>query len=577
MQYACQVATHEISRTYDGETGRGGKIGKHDRARRQKLPGDEILRGAVEPVSSGPTRRYADGMSDETLTREFGTDRPELLSVEQMYRVDAAAMAVGIAGETLMENAGRSVARCIGERWSPRPIAILCGPGNNGGDGFVVARLLADLGWPVTVALLGDLKNLSGDAALNAGRWQGALISLASDDLMKMLDGCELVVDALFGAGLTRDLVGVAKAVVDYVNQQALPCVGVDVPSGVHGDSGTVMGVAISCQLTVTFCRRKPGHVLLPGRERCGEIVVADIGIPEHVVNEFEPIGRVNGPRLWHGRYPWPMMGDHKYTRGHALIAGGAVMTGAGRLAARGAARIGAGMVTIAAPSQAVPVYAADWPSFLVTPVSDADEFSVLLEDRRRNAVLVGPGCGVSQTTQEMALAALARGKATVLDADALTVFGESPARLFEAIGSNPVVLTPHEGEFGRLFGVSGDKISRCLAAARMSGAVVLLKGADTVIAAPDGRVVVNDNAPPELATAGAGDVLAGFIVGLMAQGADPFDAACAAAWLHGAAAKAFGPGLVAGDLPDALPSILGRIVSRSDRASRVRSAKGNS
>jgi ADP-dependent NAD(P)H-hydrate dehydratase / NAD(P)H-hydrate epimerase len=581
MQYACQIATHGISSTYGEETGRGGKICNHDCAWRQNLPGDENLGGAAEPVSSGPTRRYADGMSDETLTREFGADRPELLSVEQMYRVDAAAMSAGIAGETLMENAGRSVARCIGQRWSPRPIAILCGPGNNGGDGFVVARLLAELRWPVTVALLGDLNKLSGDAALNAGRWQGKLISLTSDDLVTMLDGSELVVDALFGAGLTRDLAGAAKAVVDYVNERALPCVAVDVPSGVHGDSGMVMGAAISCRLTVTFCRRKPGHVLLPGRKRCGEIVVADIGIPEDVVkdvvSEFEPVGRANGPHLWQGRYPWPKMEDHKFSRGHALIAGGAVMTGAARLAARGAARIGAGMVTIAAPLQAVSVYAADWPSFLVTPVSDAEEFAVLLEDRRRNAVLVGPGRGVSQTTQEMALAALARGKATVLDADALTVFGESPARLFEAIASNPVVLTPHEGEFGRLFGVVGDKISRCRAAARMSGAVVLLKGPDTVIAAPDGRVVVNDNAPPELATAGAGDVLAGFIVGLMAQGADPFDAACAAAWLHGAAAKAFGPGLVAGDLPDALPNILARIVKRPDGASGVQSGKGSS
>jgi NAD(P)H-hydrate epimerase len=247
----------------------------------------------------------------------------------------------------------------------------------------------------------------------------------------------------------------------------------------------------------------------------------------------------------------------HKYTRGHAVIAGGAVMTGAGRLAARGAARIGAGMVTIASPLQAVPVYAADWPGFLVTPVDNAAEFAGLLDDPRSNAVLVGPGCGLSKTTEEMTLAALATGKTAILDADALTVFEDFPQRLFDAIGGNAVVLTPHEGEFRRLFDVVGDQIFRCRSAAQISGAVILLKGADTVIAAPDGRVVLNNNAPPELATAGAGDVLAGFILGLMAQGADPFDAACAAACLHGAAAEAFGPGLIAGDLPDMLPQIL--------------------
>jgi hydroxyethylthiazole kinase-like uncharacterized protein yjeF len=591
MQYSCQVSTDGKSGVYGAWPCVNGKNSSRDGARRQNLPGNDLsaddffvkmmifcenIVGASESVSSVLTRRYAGGMSNETLTPEFGADRLELLSVEQMYRVDAAAIAAGIAGETLMENAGRSVVRCIGERWSPRPIAILCGPGNNGGDGFVIARLLADQGWPVTVALLGEPNKLSGDAALNADRWTGGVLALTPDVLVKMLDGCELVVDALFGAGLTRDLAGAAKAAVDYVNEQALPCVGVDVPSGVDGDSGAIRGAAICCQLTVTFCRRKPGHLLLPGRGMCGEIVVADIGIPENIVHEFEPIGRANGPLLWQGRYPSPVTGDHKYTRGHAVIAGGAVMTGAGRLAARGAARIGAGMVTIAAPLQAIAVYASDWPGFLVTPVSNADDFAGLLDDHRRNAVLVGPGCGISQTTQEMALAALARGKATVLDADALTVFEDSPMRLFKAIAANPVVLTPHEGEFGRLFDVQGDKISRCRAAAQMSGAVILLKGADTVIAAPDGRVVVNDNAPPELATAGAGDVLAGFIVGLMAQGADPFDAACAAAWLHGAAAEAFGPGLIAGDLPDALPDVLKNVMKLTDGARGVHSRKGN-
>lgn len=235
-------------------------------------------------------------------------------------------------------------------------------------------------------------------------------------------------------------------------------------------------------------------------------------------------------------------------------------MTGAARLASRAAARIGAGMVTIASPPEAVPVYASDWPGFLITEVADAEAFAKLFDDGRKNAVLVGPGGGVSELTRQNVLSALGSGRATVLDADALTVFGDSPDVLFDAIKDSPVVLTPHEGEFERLFDTAGDKISRCREAAKRSGAVVLLKGADTVIAAPDGRLVLNENAPPDLATAGAGDVLAGCIAGLLAQGANCFDSACAAAWLHGAAATAFGPGLVAGDLPDCLPNVLKKL-----------------
>ena len=483
----------------------------------------------------------------------FGAAGAEILSVEQMYRADAAAIAAGIPSEELMENAGRAVVEAICGRWAPQPVLILCGPGNNGGDGFVIARLLAARGWPVTVALLGNREYLSGDAALNAGRWDGDIRPLGLD----ILDGAGLVVDALFGAGLARDLDGVARGVIVAVNERNLPCVGVDIPSGIHGDTGTVMGTASRCLLTVTFCRRKPGHLLMPGRAHCGETLVADIGISDSVVAEIGPVALVNGPAVWQSGYPWRKLGDHKYSRGHVLVAGGASMTGAARLASRAAARIGAGMVTIASPPEAVAVYAADWPGFLVTEVADAVAFAKLFEDARKNAALIGPGGGIGAITRENVLTALGSGRATVLDADALTVFEESPGMLFDAIKEGPVVLTPHEGEFGRLFDTAGDKISRCRAAANRSGAVVLLKGADTVIAAPDGRVVVNDNAPPDLATAGAGDVLAGFVVGLLAQGANSFDAACAAAWLHGAAATAFGPGLVAGDLPDCLPNLL--------------------
>ncbi len=488
-----------------------------------------------------------------------------VLTVEEMYRADAAAIAAGIAGETLMENAGRAIADRIRHRWARRPVAVLCGPGNNGGDGFVVARLLAADGWPVRLALLGERARLKGDAAAMAARWEGPVEPLGE----AVLDGAELVVDALFGAGLGRPLDGAARAVVEAVNRRALACVAIDVPSGVHGDSGAVLGVAPDCAMTVTFFRRKPGHLLMPGRGLAGEVIVADIGIPEDVLADIAPKICANGPEQWLDGFPWPGPDDHKYTRGHALIGGGATMTGAARLAARGAYRVGAGMVTIASPPAAVPIYAAEMAGLLVSAVATAEEFASLLEDPRKNAVLVGPGGGVSRTTREMALAALRAGRATVLDADALTVFQDTPDELFGPLRGAPAILTPHEGEFARLFGRgAGDRLSRALAAAARAGAVVVLKGFDTVIAAPDGRAAINHNAPPTLGTAGTGDVLAGFALGLLAQGMVPYEAACAAVWLHGEAASLFGPGLIAGDLPEMLPRILKplRNLSRSSR-----------
>ncbi len=477
----------------------------------------------------------------------------ELLTVEEMYRADAAAMAAGIPGEALMEAAGRSIAEHIRGRWAGRPVTVLCGPGNNGGDGFVVARLLDADGWPVRLALLGERDRLTGDAALNAGRWQGEVAPLSP----AVLDGAELIVDALFGAGLARPPEGAARAVIDAVNAHHAPCVAVDIPSGIDGDTGAVLEVAPQCSLTVTFFRRKPGHLLLPGRALAGEVAVADIGIPDAVLEDIAPATFANGPALWRDRYPWPGLEDHKYSRGHAVIAGGAAMTGAARLAARGAMRAGAGMVTIASPPQVLPIYAADMAGVLVSPVANAEEFAALLDDGRKNAVLIGPGCGVNRTTREIVLGALGGDRAVVLDADAITVFRDDADTLFAATTGTNCLLTPHAGEFARLFDEAGDKLSRTRAAARTCGASVLLKGADTVIAAPDGRCVVNHNAPPQLATAGAGDVLAGIALGLMAQGMDGFDAGCAAAWLHGEAAAAFGPGLVAEDLPRMLPGVL--------------------
>lgn len=476
--------------------------------------------------------------------------RLALLSVEQMYAADRETIARGTSGLTLMENAGRAIAREIRRRWQPQPMAVLCGPGNNGGDGFVVARLLKEAGWPVRLALLGARDRLKGDAAAMAERWDGAVEPLAAE----VLDGAGLVVDALFGAGLGRALDGPARAIVEACNDRGLTCVAVDVPSGVHGDTGQVLGAAFECRMTVTFCRRKAGHLLLPGRRLAGEVVVADIGIPDEIVDALGVTLHENDPIRWLGKYPWPTLEGHKYTRGHALVVGGgATSSGAARMAARGALRIGAGLVTVLAPADALAVYGAQLTAVMIAPL---DGLAEQLADERRNAVLIGPGCGVGRETAERTLAILAAGKACVLDADALTSFEGDPGRLFDRLDEQ-TVLTPHEGEYARLFGHRDDKLGRAREAAKESGAVVLLKGGDSVVAAPDGRAVINANAPAGLATAGAGDVLAGFVLGLLAQGLPAFEAACAATWLHGAAASAFGPGLIAEDLPEALPMVL--------------------
>jgi NAD(P)H-hydrate epimerase len=475
-----------------------------------------------------------------------------LLSVDESRRADKLAVRSGVTLDALMENAGAAIACEIERRWSPLRVTVLCGPGNNGGDGFVVARLLKNSGWTVRVALLGRCESLTGEAALNAGRWDGEVLPLNGD----MLEGCGLVVDALFGAGLSRPLDGAARAAVEAIGKRGIPCVAVDVPSGIDGDSGELLGAAPHAVLTVTFCRRKPGHLLLPGRLYAGEVVVADIGIPEAAVDEIGPRCFENTPPLWLESFPRPGLLDHKYSRGHAVVVGGEAMTGAARLAARSGLRAGAGIVTVACPPGAAAIYAVYMPGVLTYPISESREFDEFLDDLRIRALLVGPGNGVTKITKERTFSALASGRPCVLDADALSVFEDDPDVLFKAI-RGPCLLTPHEGEFRRLFSIEGDKLFRAREAARKSGAVLLLKCGDSVIAAPDGRAAIVANAPPDLATAGAGDVLAGIALGLLAQEMEPFEAAAAAAWIHGEAGRNVGPGLIAEDLPDALLPVL--------------------
>ncbi|MDP8986353.1 MAG: NAD(P)H-hydrate dehydratase [Pseudomonadota bacterium] len=479
-----------------------------------------------------------------------------LLRVAQMREADRLTGAAGISGVDLLLHAGTAVVAEIVRRWPMCRVCVLCGPGNNGGDGFVVANGLLAAGWPVRIALLGSRGTLSGDARLHAARWHGAIEALTPE----AIEGADLVVDALFGSGLSRALDGSVAQTLGAAARRGVPLIAVDVPSGIAGDTGETFG-AVAAACTVTFTRKKPGHALLPGRELCGELVVADIGTPPAVLAAIAVDTWENHPALWQPEMPRPRASANKYSRGHALLAGGYPMTGAARLAARAAARAGAGLTSIAVPEVALPIYAAALTSIMVKPLSRPEDLAGLLSDSRYTALSIGPGAGVNETTRGHALAMLATGRGVLLDADAISVFADRPAALREAI-VGPCILTPHDGEFTRLFAVTGDKLTRARAAARSSGAIIVLKGADTVIAAPDGRAIVNTNAPATLATAGAGDVLGGIIVGLLAQGMDAFLAAAAGVWLHGAAAADFGPGLIADDLPDLLPGVLRRLQS---------------
>jgi hydroxyethylthiazole kinase-like uncharacterized protein yjeF len=481
-----------------------------------------------------------------------------VLTVAQMGEADQLAVEAGIPSIILMENAGHAVAENLAAHFPKARVAVLCGPGNNGGDGFCAARHLKDQGFDVRVALLGARETLKGDAAEMARLWSGTLAPLTP----AFLEGADVAVDALFGAGLTRPLDGAAAETVRALNASVIQAVAVDVPSGLHGDTGKPLGEnCVRAARTVTFFRKKPAHLLYPGRGLCGPVTVADIGTPEAVLETIRPRTFENGPALWRAVYPWPRANAHKYARGHAVVVSGpAHATGAARLAARGSLRVGAGLVSVASPLDAVAINSAHLAAIMVKPFDGAAGLSALLMDKRFNAVALGPGCGVGADTRDLVFAALASSASAVLDADALTSFAEHPTALFEKLRGD-CVLTPHTGEFERLFpgllAKMPSKLAATREAARIANCMVLLKGADTVIAAPDGCAVINANAPPFLATAGAGDVLAGMITGLLAEGMTAFDAACAAAWLHGEAANAFGIGLIAEDLPEQLPKVL--------------------
>ncbi len=500
----------------------------------------------------------------------------ELLTPDEMALADRLTIAAGPAdGRTLMERAGAAVAAAVLRGYESRSsVDVLCGPGNNGGDGYVAARLLAEAGVAVRLWRLAPPKTGT-DAAAAA-----AACPLPAKDLSAFapLPG-SVVVDALFGAGLAKPLAGAAAAAAAAVRQAGVPVVAVDLPSGVSGMTGAVLGTAFRADHTITFFCKKPGHLLHPGKLFCGKLELTDIGIPQAVLPTIRPSAYENGPDLFVPQIRPPAVDTHKYARGHvAVFSGGAAATGAARLASLAAQRAGAGAVTLLSPPDALLVNAAHLTSIILRRCAGQDEALRFLAERKPGALVLGPGFGIGEETAGLALALIAAAggiaEGLVFDADAITsLAGERAAFLFEAQrkpGRAALVLTPHEGEFGRLFpdlAGEGSKLDRAREAAARAGAVLIYKGPDTVIAAPDGRAAINGNGTAWLATAGSGDVLCGIVASLLAQGMPAFEAAAAAVWIHAEAARRFGAGLIAEDLPAALVGVMAELFDRAAAA----------
>ncbi len=483
------------------------------------------------------------------------TTKHALIDPSAMARIDAAAEKSGISIASLMERAGQAVAASALKHYpQAERYVTLCGTGNNGGDGFVAARALRQSGANVVVHLFGDPARLNGAAKQV---FDALGVTAEPLDRYRPQSG-DVVIDAIFGAGLSRDVPADVDAIIDRVETAGIPVIAVDLPSGLCGRRGVPLGRAFQSQVTVTFMARKPGHVLMPGRSLCGVVEVFDIGIPHRILKDH--CGQIieNHPALWIDTFPKPDDETHKFKRGHLTVfSGPAHATSAARMAAMAGFRAGAGIVTIAAPQEALTVLSTTLTAVMVSAIDGEDELTTWRDDKRHGTYILGPGFGDFEKARNFV--ALLRDRALVLDADGITAFRDHSQQLFDLFAIDaPRILTPHEGEFGRLFPeIAADsnlgKVEKAQAAAARSNAVIVYKGADTVIAAPDGRAAVNTNAPSYLATAGSGDVLAGIAGGFLAQHGPSFEAAAAAVWLHGETAQRLGPGMTAEDLAAAV------------------------
>lgn len=470
----------------------------------------------------------------------------EILSASEMSKTEAAAIADGTPAFQLMQNAGHAVAQEIMSCLEPCETLILCGPGNNGGDGFITAAQLKKNGWPVRVACLAKKSELKGLSAQAAKMWDGPIESLNSN---LSVHQTKLIVDAIFGTGFKGGLDPETLTLFEKIKARKIGVVAIDLPSGINASTGAVAAGILSAQLTVTFGRKKVAHVLHSSKFLCGRIILSNIGIGDGHVMTAQSSLFENHPALWLRDFPLPTPSSHKYDRGHALIYGGDHRPGAAILAAMAAQRAGSGVVSFATTPDMHSFYLAARASIMTDSLQDDDALKALLRDERKTALVIGCGAGTDARLEKSVMTALSFNKAVVLDGDVFTVFKDKTDKLFPALHARHV-LTPHSGEFERLFpSLQGDKIAKARAAAKLSGAIVVLKGADTVIAAPDGAAVIQHDSPSVLATAGSGDVLAGLIGGFAAQGMSSFMAASAAVWLHAEAGRKQGLGLVAEDI----------------------------
>ncbi len=489
----------------------------------------------------------------------------EILTPADMRRVEDAAPCTDIA---LMTAAGNAVAARIRQDYVPAPVLVLCGKGNNGGDGFMIAGLLEKAGWPVRVACSVKVADLKGVVAQAAKTFSGKVEALNSNLGIK---DARIVVDAVFGTGFSGALEPELVTLFDKVRAKSPVIVAVDIPSGIDADSGDIAEGALKADTTVAFCRKKPAHMVYPARAWCGRIFRADIGIDDAVVGAHATQLFENDPALWLASLPIPSYDSHKYTRGHVSVYGGDHRTGAAALAARAAQRAGAGAVSIATTPDSALYYRLSGASLMVDLRPDAQSYAALLEDPRRNTVVIGPGAlpahGGEDELRATVASIIATPKIAVLDGDVFRAFEHHPHHLLGKLDPARHVLTPHAGEFQRLFGaLEGSKIAQARTAAHKANAVIVFKGADTVIAAPEGLAVVDTSAPPTLATAGAGDVLAGLIAGFAAQGMPPFFAACAAVYFHSQSARHHGLGLTAEDIISHIPQTLNDLFRQAEK-----------
>ncbi|MFN7113082.1 MAG: NAD(P)H-hydrate dehydratase [Alphaproteobacteria bacterium] len=476
----------------------------------------------------------------------------EILSAAEMKKADLAAVASGTPAHVLIAAAAAGLAAAIEDFAQPCRVLFLCGTGNNGADGFVAAQMLSQkTGWHVRVACLAKKNTLKGDAAEAAEAWQGTTENLNSNLPVHQTD---LIIDAVFGTGFKDALPPELVILFDKIRAKNIPVVAADIPSGIDATTGAIAEGTLKADLTVVFCRKKIAHVLAATRAHLGMLQLAAVPIDDAQIAALGTSVFENHPALWLPSFPFPAADAHKYSRGHVMVYGGPERTGAACLAAYAAQVAGAGVVSIACAPEQKMVYSLYRASLMTDVWRSEEDFKTLLRDERTNVALIGPGGGAAGDAADRlrtaTLNALSMaGKTAVLDGDVFTVFKNDPDTLFNHL-SKRHILTPHEGEFSRIFGdLPGSKLARARAAARKANAIIILKGFDTVIAAPDGTAVVNTNGTPILATAGTGDVLAGLVAGFAAQGMPPFMAALAGVWLHADAARLHGPALTAEDI----------------------------